>query len=67
LKFANFGFFKEQDFAKEDIEYPERNVLVVTMKISKLINYLTNVCASCQGTMGTHLIFSAFSTNGFVS
>jgi hypothetical protein len=22
---------------------------------------------SCQGTMGTHLIFSAFSTNGFVS
>jgi len=67
LKISKIGFFKEQDLAKEDIECPERNVLFVTMKISKLINYLTNVCESCQGTMGTHLIFSAFSTNGFVS
>jgi hypothetical protein len=67
LKISNFGFFKKQDFAKEDIECPERNVLFVTVKISKLIIYLTNVCESCQGTIGTHLIFSAFSTNGFVS
>jgi len=38
---------KELNFLKENFE-PSRIFLFVKMKISKLINYPTNMCQSCQ-------------------
>jgi len=40
-------FFKEQNDLKEKM----KSSRFVKMKISKLINYSTNMCWSCQGTM----------------
>jgi hypothetical protein len=46
LKFSKLNFFKEIFFG-EGKECILRNILIVGMKISELINYSTKMCRNC--------------------
>ncbi len=52
-KMLKFSKKSGKSIIKENKEFDEifEDISIVKMKISKLINYLTNMCQSCQGKL----------------
>jgi hypothetical protein len=57
--FKYFFICKDQNFVKEDFETSTNHFFAV--KKSKIINYSTNICWSCQDTIVAHYVFTTTS------
>ncbi len=59
VEIFNYSFIcKDQNFVKENIESSTNYIF--WMKNSKLINYATNICWSCQDTTMAHYVFTNY-------